>query len=179
MPLPYSFTIRDAKLEDAADIARVHIQAWQETYQGIMTQSYLDSISFEQRLKQRKDILSQHSAKEKHLVACNQEKKIIGFCDIGTARNKELLGTGEIYAIYILKQYQKKGVGSALWAQSIDYFKTHGLIPFNVLVLEPNWWARLFYEKKGGVIIHVKEITLGNKSYKEICYSFGIPPSPA
>ena len=34
--------IRKAHLEDAAEIANVHINAWREAYQGLISQSFLD-----------------------------------------------------------------------------------------------------------------------------------------
>ncbi|PWU10867.1 MAG: hypothetical protein C5B47_01550 [Verrucomicrobia bacterium] len=168
----YSSNIREAVLEDAAEITEVHVQSWKESYKGIVEQDYLDCISFAERLKQRKNILSGHSDKGKNLIVFNHRNQIIGFCDIGIARDERFMGCGEIYAIYILKGYQREGIGTALWKQSVNYFKTRNLIPFYVLVLEQNWSARMFYEKHRGTIAHVEAITLGNHSYKEICYCF-------
>ncbi len=39
--------IREARLEDASAIARVHIDAWRETYQGIIPDTYLAQLSYE------------------------------------------------------------------------------------------------------------------------------------
>ncbi len=172
MKPPCLFTVREAILEDAVEIARVHVQSWKESYKGIIEQTYLDSISFEQRLEQRKCILAERPEHEKNLVACNERGEIVGFCDIGDTRSEALMGAGEVYAIYILKKYQRKGIGSALWKHSTNHFLTCGLTPFNVLVLEQNWPARLFYEKRRGSIAHVQTITLGRNSYKKICYFF-------
>jgi ribosomal protein S18 acetylase RimI-like enzyme len=166
------FSIRVANLDDAAEIAQVHVQAWQESYKGIIEQDYLESISFKERLEQRKHILSTRSEKEKNLVACNQQGEIIGFCDMGENRHEKSSEVGQIYAIYILKQYQGKGIGYALWKHSVKHLVAHGLVPFNVLVLEHNWPARLFYEKQGGVVAYAQIVKLGCSSCKEICYSF-------
>jgi len=41
--------IRDAEPEDAADIARVHVDTWRSAYRGILPASYLKSISSQHR----------------------------------------------------------------------------------------------------------------------------------
>ncbi|MBS0351613.1 MAG: hypothetical protein JSR33_10615 [Proteobacteria bacterium] len=40
------FLIRRATLEDAEKIAEIHVRAWQESYQDIIDQNYLEAISF-------------------------------------------------------------------------------------------------------------------------------------
>ena len=35
--------IREAKLEDAVQIAEVHIKSWRQAYKGVVHQSYLDN----------------------------------------------------------------------------------------------------------------------------------------
>lgn len=54
-----SVSIREATLQDAADIARVHIMAWQETYRGIAPQTYLDSLDINERIESWKSRLDQ------------------------------------------------------------------------------------------------------------------------
>jgi hypothetical protein len=40
--------IRDASPADAAAIARVRVDAWRETYRGIVPEAFLDGLSYEQ-----------------------------------------------------------------------------------------------------------------------------------
>lgn len=174
MTHPRFFQIRDAVSDDAVNIAKVHIQCWNESYKGIIESNYLNSISFDTRLQQRKNTLSNQSDDYRNLVACNEEGGIIGFCDFGMIRNRKSDAAGEIYAIYILKEYQRMGVGSALWNESVIYLKAHGLTPFVVTVLEQNWTARSFYEKQKGSVLSSNVIALGSQQYKEICYIFDI-----
>lgn len=43
----FTIEIRPATLADAEAIVRVHVTAWQESYKGIIEQSYLDKLSYE------------------------------------------------------------------------------------------------------------------------------------
>jgi len=44
-------TIRQATVEDAAIISFIGVTSWQAAYRGIVPDSYLDSLSVEQRKK--------------------------------------------------------------------------------------------------------------------------------
>ena len=48
-------TIRPAEISDALGIARVHVNAWRETYKGIIPDSVLDALSYEELTAQRLD----------------------------------------------------------------------------------------------------------------------------
>jgi hypothetical protein len=39
--------VRRARLQDAAAIARVHVDAWRSTYRGIVPDEHLDGMSYE------------------------------------------------------------------------------------------------------------------------------------
>ena len=40
--------IRPARLEDVTAIARVHIDTWRTTFTGIVPQTYLDQLTYEE-----------------------------------------------------------------------------------------------------------------------------------
>lgn len=104
--------IRQATLEDAASIAQVHVQAWQESYQGILDQTILDTLSVEQRLVGRLKFFSESS---KGQFVASLGEAIVGFCDVGPLRISQInseIATGEIYAIYVLNTY--KGLDSVV-----------------------------------------------------------------
>ncbi|OAI89021.1 hypothetical protein AYO36_02410 [Exiguobacterium sp. KKBO11] len=66
--------IREARLEDASAIARVHIDAWRETYQGIIPDTYLVQLSHEKRTKQWEQTL----VDQRVYVAVSGEE-VVGF----------------------------------------------------------------------------------------------------
>ena len=54
--------IRRALPEDAATIARVHIDSWRETYAGIVSAEYLKNLSYSDRTARWEDNLGTAAA---------------------------------------------------------------------------------------------------------------------
>jgi len=167
------YTIREATERDAEGITFVNVNSWQTSYAGIIEQSFLDAISYEKRLAFRKEILASKNAL--HLVALADEI-IVGFADAGSVRSEpaEIFcqKRGEIYAIYLLEQHKRKGIGKALYKQCRGWFSQQDMETFVTWVLTNNHRARQFYEKEGGTLIGEKTALIGDKNYQEVCYMF-------
>lgn len=168
--LPKVF-IRSASFDDAESIAYVHVKAWQESYKGIIEQNYLDNISFDERLKLRKNILEASVADSIHLVAI-YEGQVVGFCDAGPNFTKSNEFLGEVYAIYLLEEYKYLGIGTQLMQKASEHLIEKRLTPFIAWVLEENIIASGFYQKCGGLAFQEKIKTIGSREYKEIAYLF-------
>ncbi|MBM7643837.1 GNAT superfamily N-acetyltransferase [Scopulibacillus daqui] len=140
--------IRKASPKDAAAMAIVHINSWRTTYQNIIPASYLNQLTEEKRRKKWRDILTH----ENHItfIAENTCGQVIGFADGGKERTgKYEDGTGKLYAIYILKEYQGKGIGRMLFKSVAEKLKKAGFHSMIVWVLQDNQ-SRRFYEALGG-----------------------------
>ena len=125
--------------EEIKGKAYVHWKSWQEAYKGIVDQSYLDSLT----LEKCEEIAIKWP--ENTFVA-KDNGKIVGFSCFGKYRSDELANAGEIFAIYILKEYYGTGVGNALMQAGLgelDYPQVA------VWVLKDNKRAIRFYEKCG------------------------------
>jgi len=167
MPLKHSFLIRKATLDDAGGIATVHVKAWQESYQGIISQNVLDALSVEQRVPSWIKALQEFP--ERNFVACANET-IIGFCIAGPSRSD--MEKGEIYALYVLNAYKGMGVGYQLFSAATSFLAAKGLCPYIAQALEANKPARAFYERQGGTVCGTSSYTVDNKTYPEVCYQF-------
>lgn len=65
-------------------------------------------MTYENREKKWKDIISKQAV----FVARNNKDEIVGFSNAGEERTSKYPDyKGELYAIYILKEYQGKGLG--------------------------------------------------------------------
>ncbi len=105
-------------------------------------------------------------------VAEGNEGIIVGFSKGDKERSGNYNGyDGELYAIYILKEYQGKGIGKALVKPIIDEIKGMGLNSMLVLVLEENN-SRQFYESLEGSIIDTIEVEIGGKKLTELVYGW-------
>ncbi len=172
MPPKFPSLIRQATLDDAASIAAVSVQAWQESYQGILDQTVLDTLSVEQRLAGRLKFFPKNSKGQ--FAACLGDA-IVGFCDVGPTRTDRIsskIAKGEIYAIYVLNAYKGIGIGHKLFSAAVSFLRTQELCPFIAWALTDNKPARAFYERQGGKICGDGAYTIADKTYPEICYRF-------
>lgn len=131
------------KMETNSEIrgkAYVHWKAWQETYTGLLSQSYMDDFSLE------KSTDLAYCCPDNILVA-KESDKVIGFVKYGQYRESPIPDTGEIHAIYILKEYYDKKVGYALMRAAVDQLSQYDQIA--VWVLKGNNRAIRFYERYG------------------------------
>ena len=116
----------------------VHYKAWQEAYTGLIDQSCLDNMS------EQKCVEIAYRWPDNLLVAKDGER-VVGFVGYGKCRNEDLVDAGEVFAIYILKEYYGKGVGKALMDAALDLLKDYRQVA--VWVLKGNNRAIRFYEK--------------------------------
>jgi ribosomal protein S18 acetylase RimI-like enzyme len=141
--------IRRAEVNDALQIAKVHVSTWQFAYRGQMPDAFLNSLSVENRAKFWKETLSIPTNFAEVWVA-EENKKLIGFCSVGISRDHDRKPeTGEIYAIYVDSNSMGKGVGSNLMEKGIETLKAKGFKEATLWVLDTNEKTRRFYQSKG------------------------------
>jgi GNAT superfamily N-acetyltransferase len=164
-------SVRRAELADCERIARVHVDAPRTTYQGIVPQSYLDDRSYPVRVGQWKNMLSKGNLEECNFVAQDSAGAIIGFARGGPEREPASGYAGELYAIYVLDEWHKRGIGRLLINAAADDLLLHGWSSMRVWVLAANP-ACGFYERLGGKVVAEKELTLGEACLPEIAYGW-------
>jgi len=167
--LTSNINITQASLSDAEAITRVNILAWQQSYRGIISDEYLDTISFEDLLSFRKRILTTPADKSIHLIA-TFNGELIGYSDAGSCHDAS--HSGEIYTLYLLEQYKHHGIGSMLFEQVHAHLVKHSLTPYIAWVLKENLIARRFYEKWGGELFQEQMVDIGGREYLEVGYEF-------
>lgn len=160
--------IRKANLGDSEAIAKVQVATWKTTYQGIIPDNYLNSMVWEARVSLWENIIFTQTA----YVVENQDKQVVGFCNIGKGNvagypNYE----GELYAFYILKNYQRLGIGRQLFNQVVEDFKDKGIHSFIIKVLRENP-SKHFYESLGAKKISAIEEVFSEKKVIELVYGY-------
>jgi ribosomal protein S18 acetylase RimI-like enzyme len=137
-------------LEDARGTIEVQYKAWLTTYPneklGItiddIEHRYKDAFSGE-RLKKREKIITDPEPNEKYIIAKDGDK-VVGMCYVIIQENKN-----QLQAIYLLPQYQGKGIGTQLWNAVLPFFEKSKDI--YVEVADYNEKAISFYKKLGFV----------------------------
>ncbi|HYD35150.1 MAG TPA: GNAT family N-acetyltransferase [Vitreimonas sp.] len=141
--------VRNATSADALAIAQIHVKTWQCTYRGQVPDSFLDSMSVQQRKEDWQKALD-NPAKDIYALVAEVDSKIVGWCTGGVNRDEDVdKDTGELHGIYIDPEYIAKGVGTALMEYLLQLLRKDGYKKATLWVLDTNQQTREFYEKKG------------------------------
>ena len=152
---------RKAELQDAGSLAYVHVHSWRTTYRGIVSEDYLESLSIVEKEEKWIRILSDSH----HTYVCESEEgEILGFVSFGKERTGEY--EGELYAIYLLKDHQGKGIGKALFEIARGELRNMGFNSMWIWVLKENP-SKYFYHKYSPALIKEEILTIGNERHRE------------
>jgi len=158
--------IRVASVEDAEQIAYVHVNSWRTSYRNLVSEEYLAGLKVEDRTKLWQNILANYQSKNITYVA-EKQGQIVGFINGGQARNKEMPYEAEVYAFYLLEEYQRQGIGSLLFKKITDSFQEVGYKSMMLWVLKDNP-SYAFYQKQGGISFDEELITIGKDQLLEV-----------
>ncbi len=161
-------TVRRARVEDAENIARVHVHTWQTTYRGILPDDFLDHLgdNMEARTQRWHARVSEPDPKVT-LVAESDADGVLGFATGGPDREESTLA--EIYAIYVTPIFHRRGVGRKLVHMLAQQFWSRGTVSMRVWVLSENR-SRSFYERLGGRVQSVRMVEIGGTEVEETAY---------
>jgi GNAT superfamily N-acetyltransferase len=104
--------LRPAEPNDAIAVARVHVRSWQAAYRTLMPDDYLDQLRPEDRA-QRYAFDSPDPLQPWTIVAA-EAGMIHGFATTAPACDPDLLGQGELCALYVDPDQWGRGLGVAL-----------------------------------------------------------------
>jgi GNAT superfamily N-acetyltransferase len=148
---------RLATIEDVPGIIKVSIDTWRTAYQDIFPADYLNSLSYEEsEEKWRKRFINP----ERNIffyIAETDAKEIVGFV-LGDFEQYDLTlkipgirkYVGELRAIYVLKEYQRRGIGVKLVKMVVERLLEKDINSMIVWVLKDNPNSK-FYEILGGI----------------------------
>ncbi len=143
--------IRKAQLADTAEIAHVHVVAWQSAYKGLLPADLLASLSEERRRNWWQQMLEADLA-ENGIFIAQMNDEIVGFVLAQPARDLEPgKKWGEVNAIYLVEEAWGRGIGGRLWQAALEFLKSGNYETIMLWVLDGNERAIRFYEKIGFV----------------------------
>jgi ribosomal protein S18 acetylase RimI-like enzyme len=162
--------VRPAMVSDADAIGVLHVQAWLETYTGLIPADFLQSLSPVQRAEMWRGWLTRGAP---GVYVCEDGQAVVGFGLCGAQRTRTLPNhRGEVYAINILRRAQGRGLGRALMQTMARSLEGRGLTPMTLLVLRENVSARQFYQRLGGRVIGEVVTNFGGARLREEVYSW-------
>jgi GNAT superfamily N-acetyltransferase len=170
--MPDGLQITPAAYHELPEVAATHVKSWKQAYAGQVPEAYLDNLDVAARLRAWQE---QFPSREiSGLLIARVDNTTAGFVCFGPARDNDRQDYGEIYAIYLRKEYWNRGIGYALYRSVCDALRDEGFQRAYLWVLETNHQAIAAYERWGGLIEHsrVKDHFIGTHPVKEVSVLF-------
>lgn len=164
------FSIRKATYDDAEVIANIHVSSWKDTYKDLIDEKDISNMTYENRKSLWQAVLSVQNEQRCTYVIYNN-KEIAGFISGGPERTKRFNYDAEIYNIYLLKEYQKQGLGADLLKVFAENMKGNGHESLLVWVLKQNPSSR-FYERYEAEQVGQVQTSIGEGTYQETAYGW-------
>lgn len=137
---------RDARADDAAAVARVHVAAWRAAYQDLVPAPYLAALDADRARKRWEEWLQPG----RPVVVVEASGDVVGFCRYGPSRDSDGgPSTGEVMAINLHPAFWRRGLGRELLLAALSRLREGGFTEATLWVLHGNERARRFYEALG------------------------------
>lgn len=146
---PLALTIRQARPADAADIARVYIDSWHDTYPGVLSKALLCAMTPKGQAARWAAAIDR---RELVLVAEHAQHGIVGMASAGATRDRDLDFDGEVFTLYVDPSHFGRGAGRLLLKGAFLELRRRGFRSCIIWAHAKNN-ARFFYEAMGGRLV--------------------------
>jgi GNAT superfamily N-acetyltransferase len=162
--------IRQARQDDAAEVAQVYIDSWHDTYPGVLPTALLRAMTLKgQTARWLATIGAQ--GRETVLVAETGHHGIIGMASMGPSRDDELGFDGEVYTLYVDPGFYGHGIGRALLKAAFATLSKHDMTSCVIWAHARNH-VRYFYEAMGGRLIAERTARLMGEPVPESAFGW-------
>ena len=141
--------IREARIDDAEEVAGVHVRSWQVAYRGLIDQSVLDGLSIDERADGWRRIVADPLPTGLGILVAVRDDRVIGWTSFGSGRDPDGLTDGEVYGIYADPAAWSTGAGHALLEAAEQRIAEAGHTRAYLWVLDGNERADSFYARHG------------------------------
>jgi ribosomal protein S18 acetylase RimI-like enzyme len=141
--------VRRAGPADARAMAEVRVRGWQAAYSGILPDDFLAGLTVAAGEAAWRAWLEDAEGGLPAWVA-ERAGKVAGFVSSGPPRDDDVpLPAAEVYALYVLPQLWRHGLGRALLETATEFWRARGAETTVLWVFRDNAPARAFYEAQG------------------------------
>jgi GNAT superfamily N-acetyltransferase len=142
-----SLIVRAGRVQDVAEIARVQVRCWQETYRGLMSDAVLDDPGFPAaRERFWSAVLTDERYRQSRAAVAVRNDELIGIALSGSPADVTAGWSRQLYVLYVYAAEHGTGAGQALLEAVVDPEDSAAL-----WVADPNPRAQAFYRKYGFV----------------------------
>lgn len=139
---------RDAEPKDAEAIGQVRVAAWRAAYQPFMPKEFLKAMDATRNLSElRTRLVNQNS----HFTLSVAEEcgQVVAFSIIGKPRYEAPPKTIELWAVNVLPEYWRRGIGTSLVKRAIAFSSFSGFNSIELWCIKGNTPAQETYKKLG------------------------------
>jgi L-amino acid N-acyltransferase YncA len=165
-----AISVRSARPEDAGAVARVYIDAWQDTYPAILPAQLLCAMTPRGQAARWQAAIKARG-REMVMVAEIAEHGVIGMTSFGPSRDRGIGFDGEVYTLYVDPAWFGHGAGRALLRGSFTALLARGFSSCVIWAHARNP-ARFFYEAMGGRIIGERTARMMGDSVPEAAFGW-------
>lgn len=160
---------REAGVAECEAVAKVHVRSWQESFAGLVPQSVMDRITVESRINAfEKRFQTDYY---RMFVAEVADLGIVGFADCGLPREEIDSYQAELYAIFLLPEFQGSGVGRRLFSLCLEAVVKSGKSSMYLLAFEASPY-RPFYDKMGGQLVMKRPVEIEGTTFDAVVYGW-------
>lgn len=139
--------VRYARVEDSAEMARVNVRSWLETYRGVMADHVLDDPGLlAARERFWTSMLSDERYRANRVAVAERNGEVIGIAMAGPSQSSGSEWGTHLYVLYVVAAEHGTGTGAALLDTVVGPDESAAL-----WVADPNPRAQAFYRKHGFV----------------------------
>jgi GNAT superfamily N-acetyltransferase len=163
-------TVRKARPSDAEAIARIYVEAWQDTYPAVLPTRLLLAMTVEGQTNRWRNAIAM-AARESVYVAEDDRHAVVAMTSLGRARDPMLGFEGEIYTLYVDPARTGLGVGRALLGGAFSALaeRGHGNCLIWAHAKNP---ARFFYEAMGGKLVAERTTSMMGVPVPEVAFGW-------
>lgn len=162
-----TYAIVPAGPSDAADLARIHVRAWRETYAGLLPDSFLRRMSVPLHARRWRARLLRL---DEITLAAEGQDGLVAYASGQAVYEGHRAGEAEITTLYVLRDAQRLGLGRLLLTGAARALAGQGARSLVVWVLRDNLRARGFYERLGGAQGGTRDETVGGALAPTVAY---------
>lgn len=137
--------IRPAVLSDVEGMSLVLDRAWRENFKDIFSEEQITAYTGDYRSESFTRLIN--GGKDVFVLLCDGE--VTAVCAAQTCTEKPFEGYAEILLLYVLPEWQRKGIGKKLLSHTLRKMRGKGYKSAVLDTAEKNLSARRFYEKFG------------------------------
>ena len=137
--------IREPVVDDVEGMARVHVDAWRETYRGQMPDAVLDDPGLlERRRAMWRSFFTPENQRTYRVAVAEQDGRIVGIAMVGPSREADRPDGLNLFVLYTYASIHGGGAGAGLLDAVLGPDESATL-----WVADPNPRAQAFYRKHG------------------------------